>query len=111
MSGKRFPDDYVQDEKQALVAGDKLFIYDSEGNKNGIIDAANLSVSAGSGATKDGYDWKKNSDNATNEYQQGETIEGVGTLYPGFYIKAYFTSTPGVDDPKNHIIILFSKEI
>ncbi len=112
MAGKRFPFDYADDEKTTLASGDKLFIYDAEAGKPGIVDADNLGAAAGSSPlTKDGYEWRKNAGNPTNEYQQGETIEGVGTIWPGYYIKAYFKSTPGADDPKNHTLILFSAEL
>ncbi|WP_425628879.1 hypothetical protein [Cellulophaga lytica] len=42
MASKRFPQDYTEDEKQALASGDKIFIFDAQGNKNSIIDADNL---------------------------------------------------------------------
>jgi len=113
MAGKRFPDDYLDDEKQALATGDKLFIYDAAAGRNGIVDAANLTGAAsGVFKAKDGYDYRKKVTNTTQLYQQGETIEGVGALYPGYYIKAYFTSnqTTG-SDAKNHLVIIISQAI
>jgi len=96
-----------------LKMTDKLMVGNVDSGEPDYIDIQDLATFLGTGlSTKDGYDWRKNSGNATNEYQQGETIEGVGTLYPGYYIKGYFLSTPGAgNDPKPHLKILISEKI
>lgn len=99
--------------RATLKSADKLMVGNIDSGEPDYIDIQDLANFLGTGlSTKDGYDWRKNSGNATTEYQAGETIEGVGTLYPGYYIKGYFKTTPGAgNDPRPHLIILISEPV
>lgn len=95
MASKRFPQDYVNDEKQALATGDKIFIFDAAGNKNGIIDASNLGLNISANEI-DGFKVRKGLNNTANTIEIGDRI--AGWLNNETYIVSLVTALPYTDN-------------
>lgn len=60
---------------------------------------------------KDGYRWYKGDGNEDlDEYEAGDEIYGVGTLFPGYHIGGYIKTSP-MTDKNQHIVITSSTPI
>jgi hypothetical protein len=60
---------------------------------------------------KDGYRWHKGEGNSDlDEYEVGDEISGVGTLWPGYKIEGYINTAP-MTDKNQHITITQSNPI
>lgn len=60
---------------------------------------------------KDGYRWYKGDGNTDlAEYEVGDEISGVGTLFPGYKIDGYINTAP-MTDKNQHITITSSTPV
>lgn len=60
---------------------------------------------------KDGYIWRKGQGNeSTANYELGDAIEGIGTLFPGYAIHGIINTYP-MTDKNQHITILSSEKL
>lgn len=94
-----------------LKLTDKLMVGNVDNGEAEYIDIQELGQLLVQGSdTKDGYRWLKNVGNATTEYQIGEEIQGVGDLFPGYWVHGYIIGAP-MTDPVAHIKIISSVKI
>lgn len=94
-----------------LKVGDKLMVGNVDSGEVEYIDITDLETLIGNGTQnlrKNGYRWIKGDGNiSTANYEIGDEIIGVGTLYGGFAIHGYIKASP-TSNPNEYVTIIAS---